>query len=102
MYNSTLSGTIRLTERVITISDKYAENVRKELSKDKAKRMKDDFRIVASASVGGIKGIATLNRKTMANDKIVRVYNKINSKEGLKTPQFIKSKEDIFRFLPSG
>jgi len=101
LYNSTLSGTIKLTDRVINVSDKYTDKVRKKFGKDKAKKMKDDFRIVASASIGGIKDIATFNRKTMANEEIVQIYKEINSKERLKTPEFIKSKDDLFRFLSS-
>lgn len=101
IYNFAVGGTIKLTERVINISDKYSDEVRINLGKDKANEMEDDFRIVASASVAGIKHIATFNRKTMSNEEIVTVYERINQSSNLKTPKFIKTKGDLFALLSS-
>lgn len=66
-----------------------------------AKEMADDFQIVASASIASLKFIATFNRRTMANEEIIPIYNKVNSANKLRTPSFIKTKEALFKFLSS-
>lgn len=102
LYTEVISGTIRLTDRAVEISDRYSSEVRKNISKTRAHQMKDDLRIVSSAAVGGIEATATFNRKTMANQEIVIIYNEINAKYKLKTPRFIRTKEELSRFLSSG
>src|SRR3989344_4433672 len=90
IYNSTISGTIKLTERVLKVSEEYSKTVRKNISKARAQEMRDDFRIVSSAAIGSIEAIATFNRKTMSNPEIVTIYKEINGKNALKTPAFIR------------
>lgn len=99
IYNSSIGGTIRFTKRVLGIADQYSEKVKEKLGKDKAKEMRDDFRIVASASIASLKYIATFNRRTMANDVIVPIYNLINHTNKLGTPSFIKTREALFDLL---
>ena len=99
LYNDVISGTIRLTDRVVELSDKYATEVRNKVSKDRAYEMKDDFRIVSSAAIGSIEAIATFNRRTMANPEIIAIYKEINDRNRVKTPMFIKTKEELSKFL---
>ncbi len=101
LYNSTVSGTIKLTSRILDLSDKYAFEVKNRISKARSSEMKDDFRIVSSATIGSLKAIATFNRKTMSNPEIVSLYIEINKKNKLKTPKFIKTKEEFSGFLSS-
>ena len=101
IYNASISGTIRLTDRVLAIASLYSENVREKFGKDKAKDMKDDLRIVACASIAGLKLIGTFNRKTMANEEIIEIYNTINKLNNLKTPEFVKSRESLVAILSS-
>ncbi len=99
IYNRSISGTIKLTDRVLKLSDTYTAEVRHKISKSRANEMKDDFRIVSSASIGSIEAIATFNRKTMANTEIISIYKDINDKNKLKTPKFIRTKEELSKFL---
>ncbi len=79
----------------------YSEKVREQFGKDKAKDMKDDLRIVACASVAGLKFIGTFNRKTMASEDIIEIYNSVNKLNKLKTPEFIKSRGTLISLLSS-
>lgn len=99
LYASVISGTIRLTDRVVELSDRYATEVKKRISKDRSCEMRDDFRIVSSAAIGSIEAVATFNRKTMANPEIILIYKEVNDKFRLKTPKFIKTKEELSKFL---
>ncbi|MCX6818417.1 MAG: hypothetical protein NT129_00255 [Candidatus Aenigmarchaeota archaeon] len=99
LYNSAISGTIKLTGRVVELSDKYAKEVSKRISRARALEMKDDFRIVSSATIGGIEAVATFNRKTMANPEIVSIYKEVNSTNKLKTPSFARTKEELSKLL---
>ena len=102
IYNSSIGGTIRLTHRVANIAGLYSQEILEKFGKNKSIEMKDDLRIVASASIAGLKYIATFNRKTMANEEIVDIYNKMNNKNKLRTPIFINTKKALFALLPSG
>ncbi len=75
--------------------------MRKKCGKDKAKDMRDDLRIVAYASIGFVKHIGTLNRKTMASQDAVEIYSRINSDMKLAMPVFIKTKEALLAFISS-
>ncbi len=101
LYNGAISGTIRLTDRVRELSDEYASEIENKISRARANEMKDDFRIVASASIGSIEAIATFNRKTMANPEIASVYREINNTHKLKTPRFARTKDDMSKLLSS-
>ena len=99
IYNSTISGTIKLTERVLKVSEEYSKTVRKNISKARAQEMRDDFRIVSSAAIGSIEAIATFNRKTMSNPEIVAIYKEVNGKNSMKTPEFIRTKDELASLL---
>ncbi len=101
IYNASISGTIRLTDRVLLIANMYSEKIKQHFGKDKAKDMEDDLRIVACASIAGLKFIGTFNRKTMANNEIIEIYNIINKENKFKTPEFVKSKEGLLALLSS-
>ena len=102
IYNSSTGGTIRLTHRVINIAGFYSHEITEKFGKNKSIEMKDDLRIVASASIAGLKYIATFNRKTMANEEIIEIYNKMNNANKLRTPIFINTKKALFDLLSSG
>lgn len=57
--------------------------------------MKADLSIVALASVQNADAIISLNRKSMASDYARFVYMIVNSKHGLKVPQFITDRSMI-------
>ncbi len=99
IYNSSISGTIKMTERVASLADKYFNEVKSRFGKDKAKKMTDDLRIVASASIGTVRYIGTFNRKTMASQEVIDIYSRINSGMKLSTPAFIQTKEDLLAFI---
>ena len=71
------------------------------MSRKKHKDMENDFLIVASASVAGIKNILTFNRKTMASQEIVKVYDIVNPKNNYRTPKFLTTREALSLFLKS-
>jgi len=101
IYRKTIGGTIKLTERVIGLSESYSYEILSKLGRQKAKKMENDIRIVSSAAIAGLSKIITINRKTMAADKIVEIYELVNSSKKLKTPEFIKTKEELLKFALS-
>lgn len=98
LYVNVISGTIKITDRIIELSNKYAIEVKNKISKDRSKEMKDDFMIVSSATIGNVRVITTFNRKTMANPEIVSIYKEINDRNKFKTPLFIRTKEELSKF----
>lgn len=98
IYRKTTGGTIKLTERVVGLSESYSEEMSSKLGRRKAKEMENDIRIVSSAVVAGLDKIITINRKTMASDKIVEIYKTVNSPKKLKTPEFLKTQEELLKF----
>jgi len=101
IYRENLGGTIKLTDKVLRLSNCYSSEANNKIGKDKTYKMKNDFRIVASATVAGLKKILTLNRKTMAKPEIMQIYIKVNKNNKFKTPEFIRTKEDILKFASS-
>ncbi len=59
--------------------------------------MKADLSIVAFASVQDADVIISLNRKSMASDYAKFVYMIVNSRQGLKVPQFITEKSMVIK-----
>src|SRR3989338_10378432 len=64
IYEKIHKGTISTTERIIYLAQQYHQGAN--LSREKQKDIENDFLIVASAYVGGVKTILSLNRRTMA------------------------------------
>ena len=99
VYGKIRQGNIRITERIIGLAKEYHNEA--ELSKKQDKGIDNDFLIVASASVAGLKNILSLNRKTMASEEMKGVYSIINKKYNYKTPVFLTTKEELVKFLKS-
>jgi len=98
IYQKTAGGTIRLTERVLDLSETYYNQVSSKLGKEKARKMENDLRIVSSASIAGLNKVITINRKTMASDRIIEIYKSVNSSRKIKTPEFLRTKEELLKF----
>ncbi|MBI2583217.1 MAG: hypothetical protein HYW25_00990 [Candidatus Aenigmarchaeota archaeon] len=101
LYNLSAGGKIGLTPFVSSLTTEYFDAVGRQFGKKRAKKMIDDFRIVAGSSAAALSAIGTFNRKTMANEYIVRIYKEINEKHKLRTPGFIKEKAVLIKFLSS-
>lgn len=99
IYGKIRHGNIRTTERIIGLAKDY--HAEAELSKKQHKGIDNDFLIVASASVAGVKSILSLNRKTMASEDMKDVYQITNKKQKYKTPSFLTTKEELIKFLKS-
>ncbi len=100
IYGRVRQGNIRATERIITLADDYHRAAR-EYSKQQHKDIANDFLIVASAAVAGIKNILSLNRKTMASLQMIRVYAAVNAKNRYPTPRFFMTADELRSFLKS-
>ncbi|HLD41786.1 MAG TPA: hypothetical protein VJB06_02025 [archaeon] len=100
IYNETKQGVIRLSDRILDLTRQYAQ-VACHLSKDQHKRINNDLRIVASASVASVETILSFNRKTMASEKMVEAYNTVNKTRGYRTPIFITTIEGLRKLLQS-
>ena len=87
-----------MSERILDLTNQYVQFA-EHLSKDQHKEINSDLRIVASASVAGVKTILPFNRKTMASDRMIIVYNKANKIRGYRTPNFIKSIDGLRELL---
>jgi len=83
------------------LSNSYSSETTLRFGKRKAEEMKNDLRIVSSASIGGINKIVAINKKTMASDKIMEIYRSVNSTRRLKTPGFLRTKEELLWFAAS-
>ena len=99
LYDKIHQGSIRESGRIIELAQEYHKNAG--LSRKQHKDIDNDFLIVASASVAGVAAIASLNRKTMSSEGMVRVYTLINSKNRHKTPAFATTKETLRQLLKS-
>lgn len=97
IYDKIREGSIKTTERISKLADEYHNQSC--LSKRQNANIENDFLIVASASVAGVKNILSLNRKTMASAQMVDVYNAVNEKHNYKTPRFLTTKEELIIFL---
>ncbi len=97
IYNKIREGTITTTPRIVNLAREYHEE--SDLSKKQQKDIENDFLIVASASVGGIKTIMSFNRKTMASEEMRKVYNIVNTRSNCITPVFITTREELSKLL---
>lgn len=97
IYEKIRKGNISTTKRVIDLAQQYhhAANI----SKEKQKDIGNDFLIVASASVGGVKTILSLNRKTMASEEMRKVYGTVNTRNNYITPAFLTTREELSKLL---
>ncbi len=97
IHDKIREGSIRTTERIVNLAKEYHNSA--DLSKRQNAGIENDFLIVASASVAGVKNILSLNRKTMASVQMVKVYAAINPKYDYNTPKFLTTKEELIAFL---
>ncbi len=97
IYGKMHKGIITTTERIINLVQQYHEGVN--ISRDKHKDIENDFLIVASASVGSVKTILSLNRKTMASEEMKKVYSIVNSRNKYVTPVFLTTREELNKLL---
>ncbi len=100
IYEKIKEGNIRTSERILRLSEDYHSEA-SQLSKKDHKKIKADFLIVASASVAGVKKILSFNRKTMASEQTIKVYNIVNTRNNCKTPAFLTTKEELRKLLES-
>ncbi|MBI5347539.1 MAG: PIN domain-containing protein [Candidatus Aenigmarchaeota archaeon] len=94
IYEKIRKGTIRTSERISNLAQEYHKEAGR-LSKQQHKDIKNDFLIVASASVAGVKKVLSFNRKTMAAGSMVAVYQLVNGRYNYKTPAFLTTKEGL-------
>ena len=99
IYDKVHKGNIGKTERIFNLAKEYHKSA--ELSKKQDKDIKNDFLIVASASVAGVETILSLNRKTMASEEMVKIYNTINPRNKYRAPIFLTAREALSQFLKS-
>ena len=97
IYGKIHRGNITTTERIINLAEQYHQTA--DLSKDKHRDIENDFLIVASASVGSVKTILSLNRKTMASEEMKKIYNIVNSRNKYITPVFLTTREELSKLL---
>ena len=98
IYEKIREGTIKTSERISNLAQEYHKEAFR-LSKSQHKDIKNDFLIVASASVAGVQKIMSFNRKTMASDMMINVYQLVNAGHKYKTPAFLRTREELSDFL---
>ena len=101
LYEKFRQGSIKTSSRIQNLANQYHHEIGGDISKKEHKNMENDFLIVASASVGGVRHVVSLNRKTMTSSKAINAYKKVNQKNAVKIPTFIKSLEELERFVYS-
>lgn len=99
IYENIHEGNIRTSDRIIKLSQGYHKEAG--LSKKQHEDIENDFIIIASAVIAGVKNIASLNRKTMASNKMVKLYKIVNSRNKYRTPKFLTTKEELSKLLKS-
>lgn len=87
--------TIKSTTSVKKLASKYLEECKN--FNISARKLVNDFTIVAAASVDAINVVVTLNRKSMTSETARSIYTIVNSKNNLRTPDFLTDKESIRR-----
>ena len=85
LYQIVISGEIRLTENIKSLSLDYFN----ECKDSHIKITLEDCQIVASSCFANVDFIVTNNRKTMMNPKAMEIFTFINKKKELRTPKFV-------------
>ena len=85
LYQVVISGEIRLTNNIKLLAIDYYN----ECKNNNIKITLEDCQIVASSCFANVDFIVTDNRKTMRNSKAIEIFNLINKKNRLRTPEFI-------------
>ncbi len=86
LYQIVISGEIRLTDKIKSLSLEYFY----ECKNNHIKITIEDCQIVASSCFANVEFIVTNNRKTMMSHKSIEVFTSINKKKGLRTPKFAR------------
>lgn len=97
IYAKIIEGTIGKTERIFNLAQEYQKEAG--LSRRQQKDIENDFLIVASAAVAGVKTVLSFNRKTMCSYNMVKVYDSVNGRNRYKTPKFLTRREDLSQLL---
>ena len=92
LHDSIVSGVIKISDRIKSLSNKYFEECKKA---NLFNTTIEDCQIVAAATVSGSSYMVTENRKTLSRKEAVDIYQKINNEKGLKTPKIMDAKKAV-------
>src|SRR3989344_1920234 len=84
--------TLEITGLIAYLSQEYLK-ICKPISKISKEKLEHDFLIVACASFYGLDIVVSEDNRTMFSTEALKAYDKINTKERLRTPKFISLQE---------
>ncbi len=96
LYNAVISGEIKISDSIKSLALDYFN----ECKKERARITLEDCQIVAAGCVANVKYIVTDNRKTMRSPRSMDIFNSINKRKNLRTPEFM-GYEQLKSFLLS-
>lgn len=96
LYDSTVENReIRSNKLALTLASEYFKQYKKYGGTKDYRNIKNDFLIVALASLNNMDIIVTEDNKTMASKKADQSYVKVNFSYNLRTPKFLPLKAII-------
>ena len=100
LYDRLVSRTvIQATREIDELAAKYFDQYKAESGRQGKKKMLNDFKIVACASLKRFDLIFTEDRKTMQHALAVKAYRTVNLRRNLRTPQFYSYRDLRSRYL---
>ncbi|HLD42962.1 MAG TPA: hypothetical protein VJB08_03165 [Candidatus Nanoarchaeia archaeon] len=94
LYDRLTAGhEIIMGDLIRILAKKYYEKYRRFDGKYPYDSLKNDFLIVASASIKELNIVVSHDTKTMLSELAMKAYKKINSENGLENPDFIPYQE---------
>ena len=90
-YDALIQGhDLQLTKPVEALGEEYLTNYTGDISK---KKLRNDFLIVACATLNQLDILVSEDNHSMFSRKAIEAYNKVNSENGLKAPNFHSIKQ---------
>lgn len=95
LHNSLCDEIVYRSKHIEDLSEKYFD----EFDSRKLPITIEDCEIVSSATLGRSAFLVTENRKTLSNPRAIDIYNRVNKKNGLSSPQIVTSTEALIKMF---
>lgn len=90
LYDNIIKGKeIQETKEIKNLAENYFKTYQKQGGILNKTHIINDLKIVACASVKEMDIICSNDKKTLNSDHLTKIYNQVNLKENIRTPQFI-------------
>jgi len=90
---------IQETKEIQRLADSYFKEYKNNKGVQGKKKIINDFKIVACATLGNFDLIASEDKRTMQNPRAIKAYKDINLKIGRRTPTFYTYNDLVKRYV---